>query len=340
MQSNTCRTVPVPVKDIAVLALPGSYLSSIGALVDGFALVARQVLGQFSPPYRQPMRTKVRLISPAGERVLLACGRELGCEGDMQEPTLYSVVYVPAFLGYSEEALGTVLDHAGPIVEWLRWQRAHGALLAASGTAVLLLARTGLLDQGRAAVIKLLAPLCRRRFPHVRLETRATLVEHEGIHTCSAPADEWPLVARLVEQAVSPHSASWLASATGMQTKRSDQPLTSEDPLVATAQFWLAQRFAQDFKISELADALAVSHATLLRRFSRSLGVTPRDYAQRLRVEAGKRLLQSTPGSIEQIAMTVGYSDVRAFRALFQEHTGMSPMAYRKQARTRVRGDQ
>ena len=313
-----------------MLALPGSYLSSLGALTDGLALVARQVLGQFAPPYRRAMKTQVRLLSPSGRSIEFAGGREMTCDGDLQGDALYRIVYVPAFLGGSEQALTTLLDHAQPVLDWLRHQHAHGAVLAGSGTAVLLLAECGLLDHGTAAVLKPLAPWFRRRYRRVSVDTRATLVEHQRIHTCSAPASEWALVARLVEQTISPQSAQWLASTTGMQAERRGASSSSDDPLVASAQFWLAQRFAQEFRITELARTLTVSHATLIRRFERSLGVTPRAYALQLRIDAGQRMLRSTQATIEQIATTVGYADVRSFRTAFRALTEQSPSAWRQ----------
>lgn len=325
MQANLVE----PVKDVAVLAMPGCYLSSAGALTDGFALVARQVLAMFAPPYATPMQTRVRLLTVDGAPLQFAGGREMASDGDLQGGAAYRIVYLPAFVGGGEEALFTLLDHARPLLDWLYRQRAQGAVIGASGTSVTLLAESGLLDGGKAAVLEPLRSLFKRRYRKVRVDARAALAEHQGLHTCSAPAAEWALVARLVEQAISPMSAQWLATTVGMPADRRDSPASSDDPLVASAQFWLAQRFAQDLRISELAAALAVSHATLLRRFERSLGMTPGDYARRLRVESGKRMLQSTRRPIEQVAVMVGYADVRAFRAVFKAHTGMSPTEFR-----------
>jgi transcriptional regulator GlxA family with amidase domain len=315
--------------------LPGSYLSSVGALVDGFALVARHVFTQFAPPYRHTMKTQVRLLSATGGGLEFAGGRKMESDGDLQGNAEYRIVYVPAFAVASEDALVTLLDHAQPVTEWLRWQHAQGAVLAASGTGVLLLAQAGLLDGGPAAVPRVLRSLFRSRFPKVRVDTGTTVAEHGGVHTCSVSASEWQLVARLVDRAISPHTAQWLASTTGTDAEREEGSLTSDDPLVSSAQFWLAQRFAQDFKISELADLLAVSHATLLRRFTRSLGMTPRAYASSLRIESAKRMLRNTQVSIEQIAVMVGYSDVRAFRNIFRKYVSTSPSAYRRNSTDR-----
>ncbi len=315
------------------MALPGSYLSSVGALTDGLALVARQVLTMFAAPYATPMQTRVRLLTADGGELEFAGGRRMACDGDLQGDAAFRIVYLPAFVAGGEAELSMLLDHARPLSDWLRRQRARGAVLGASGTAVMLLAESGLLDGGKVALPDPLRAMFRRRYRRVRVDVRATLTEHHGVYACGAPAAEWSLVARLVERAISPMSAQWLAQATGMESDRRDSPASSADPLVASAQFWLAQRFAQDLKISELARTLAVSHATLLRRFERSLGMTPGDYARRLRVETAKRMLHSTQRSIEQIAAMVGYADVRAFRALFKAHTGASPTAFRQAGR-------
>lgn len=317
-------------RHLAVVALPNAYTSSIGVLVDSFALLARQVQEQFPQPNRRTMKTQVHLLSPAGRALQLAGGRQMACDGDLQGDTIYRAVYVPAFVAGNEAALASMLDRLGPVLAWLRWQRSHGALLAASGSAVLLLAATGLLNGGRAAVPKQWTPLCRRRYPRLLIERRDALVEWNGIHTCAAAASEWSLAVRLVEHSISPLFAQWLAYATGTQPAQDKTSVSGADALVNSAQFWLSQRYAQEHSIEQLAQAMAVSHATLIRHFERSLGMTPRMYVQQLRVTAGKHLLQSTNSSIEQIAVTVGYVDVRSFRAMFQRHTGVSPSGFRQ----------
>jgi transcriptional regulator GlxA family with amidase domain len=41
-------------------------------------------------------------------------------------------------------------------------------------------------------------------------------------------------------------------------------------------------------------------------------------------------MLRNTQVSIEQIAVMVGYSDVRAFRNIFHKYVATSPSAYRR----------
>jgi transcriptional regulator GlxA family with amidase domain len=317
------------VGDIAVVALRGSFLSSIGTLVDGFALVARQVQDMFAAPYRVAMQSKVRLLTPTGEPVVLAGGRALAADGDLDWPGRLQLVHVAAFEAADEESLVKVLTHEQRLLDWLRRQRAEGAVIGASGTALFVLAEAGLLDKGVAAVPGTFSACFRRRYPLVRPEKRPTVIEHDDIFTVSATAREWLLVAKLVERCLSPHMSRWLATTTGLERVRDSSPLC-DDPLVAAAQFWLGERFARSFRIRDLARDLAVSHSTLLRRFEHNLLMTPRRYAQVLRIEAAKKMLLTTQRSVEQVGSMVGYADIRSFRAAFGAHVGMSPTRYRQ----------
>jgi len=317
------------VGDIAVVGLPGSFLSSVGTLVDSFAMVARQVQDMFAAPYRVAMQSKVRVLTPTGQPVVLAWGRALAADGDLGWPGRLQLVHVAAFEAADEESLVKALTHEKRLLEWLRRQRSKGVVIGASATAMFVLAEAGLLDEGSAAVPGTFSACFRRRYPLVRSEKRARVVEHDGIFTVSAMADEWMLVAKLVEHCLSPHMSRWLAATTGLERVRDSSPL-SDDPLVAAAQFWLGERFARRFRICELARELAVSQSTLLRHFARDLSMTPRHYAQLLRIESAKKMLLTTRRPVEQVGTMVGYADIRSFRGAFSGHVGMSPARYRE----------
>lgn len=304
-------------------------MSSIGTLVDGFALIAQQVQDMFVPPYRAAMESQVRLLSTSGDAIALAGDRVLAADGDLRTSGPFQVVHVAAVAHRDEAGLIALLERERPLVNWLKVQHASGAVVGATGTAVFLLAEAGLLDKGVAAVPRELTPLFRRRYPQVGIDMRASVVEHRNVYTTGALSTEWQLVSSLVEQAASTNAARWLAVKTGIQKTRDNSTLVVDDPLVAAAQFWLGERFAQPLRIRDMTRELSVSHSTLLRRFEGVLGTTPRRYVQVLRIESAKFMLAKTRRSIDQISATVGYSDTRSFRAAFRELTGTNPTDYR-----------
>jgi transcriptional regulator GlxA family with amidase domain len=309
----------------------GAYLSSIGTIADGIARVDGQARTMYVPPYRLATESQVHFLSTADGTITLAGGRSVTIDGDMQMPESFQMIYVAAFEAPDEDSLMACLAREKKLVEWLTAQQATQAVIGAADSAIFLLAEAGLLDKGQAAIPRNLSALFRRRYPRIHADTRATVVEHKGIFTAGTVANEWLLVARLVESGMSSMMSRWLAGTTGLQRIR-DNTLLAADPLVAAAQFWLGERFARSFRISDMARDLAVSHPTLIRHFVRSLSMTPRQYVRMLRVEAAKDMLITTNRPIDQISMMLGYADTRTFRDVFRKHAGMAPTLYRTSA--------
>ena len=86
----------------------------------------------------------------------------------------------------------------------------------------------------------------------------------------------------------------------------------------------------EELRISELAEALAISDRTLIRRFKAALDQTPLAYLQDLRLEAARALLETGDLSVEVISGEVGYNDTSSLSRLFRQRIGMSPGAYRR----------
>ncbi|WP_028222476.1 GlxA family transcriptional regulator [Paraburkholderia oxyphila] len=311
----------------AAIGLEGVYMSSLGCFIDAFELIRRQVPVLFHTRERVAMQTQVYFLTPDGRPVRMADGRTLSADGQLDKQSQYDLVHLPGFVVGDEPSLDAKLAIAGPLCSWLQHQHTGGAVISASGSAVFLLAEAGLLDSGMTALTRPLIPLFRKRYPKVQVSPQVPVVEHGRILTGSGLAADTMLLAQVVERVTAPQIARWLGDVTGLHQASEDQ--LAEDPVVANAQLWLEERFAQNVRISDLAKALAISQQTLLRHFQRHLNTTPRDYVRRLRVESAQQLLLRTSRSIDQIAALVGYDDVHSFREVFRELTGFSPSRYR-----------
>jgi AraC-like DNA-binding protein len=89
---------------------------------------------------------------------------------------------------------------------------------------------------------------------------------------------------------------------------------------------------ARDWSLERLAGEVHVSRATLSRRFTELLGVSPMAYVSQWRLASAADLLRSGAGTVEQIAGQVGYTSPFAFSAAFRREYGLSPRAYRAAA--------
>lgn len=96
-------------------------------------------------------------------------------------------------------------------------------------------------------------------------------------------------------------------------------------------------RLSEDISLDELAAEAQLSTYHFARMFKRSLGVPPRVYLTRLRVEKACELLERTDMPITQIAFEVGYSSNQVLARVFSKQLHITPSEYRHQVRNPAR---
>jgi len=69
------------------------------------------------------------------------------------------------------------------------------------------------------------------------------------------------------------------------------------------------------------------------RLFAEAFGETPHEFVTRLRIETAKRLLLAENHSVTDICFDVGYESLGSFSTRFRSLTGLSPSAFRREAR-------
>ena len=87
--------------------------------------------------------------------------------------------------------------------------------------------------------------------------------------------------------------------------------------------------------VAALADEAGLSTGLFIREFTRLFGETPHQRRIRARVERAKHLL-ARGDSVTGVCFGVGCSSLGSFSALFHRRVGMTPSAYRAQARCLV----
>jgi DNA-binding response OmpR family regulator/nitrogen-specific signal transduction histidine kinase len=86
----------------------------------------------------------------------------------------------------------------------------------------------------------------------------------------------------------------------------------------------------EDFGVSELCKALAMSRAQLYRKFQALTNQPVAHYFRDLRLHKAKSLLRDTDLHISEIAYQVGFKDPAHFTRAFAEAFGVSPREWRK----------
>jgi AraC family transcriptional regulator len=96
-------------------------------------------------------------------------------------------------------------------------------------------------------------------------------------------------------------------------------------------------RLSEDINLDELAAEARLSPFHFARMFKQSVGVPPRVYLTRLRMEKACELLEMTDRPVTEVAHEVGYSSNQVLARIFLKHRHMSPTDYRRAVRDPLR---
>ncbi|MFF4799527.1 helix-turn-helix domain-containing protein [Streptomyces sp. NPDC001351] len=91
--------------------------------------------------------------------------------------------------------------------------------------------------------------------------------------------------------------------------------------------------FATNHSVSAYADALGYSRRTLVRAVRAATGQTPKGFIDKRVVLEAKRLLAHTDLPIGRVGAAVGFPDAANFSKFFQQHTELTPAAFRAELR-------
>ncbi len=271
-------------------------------------------------PYRQPNGT---IITPHGRLA------------DHPNP---DIVIVPEL----------ILDRRAPLPEtypalaaWIRAAYENGAIVSSVCSGSLLLALTGLLDGEDATTHWGYCDAMALRFPRVRIRKERVLVPAGPGHriiTAGGASSWYDLLLYLVARFSGADKAREVAKIYLVQAHNEGQlpyaGLTArrqhDDQMVADAQLWLADNYAQANPVGTLAARSGLTERGFLNRFRAATGLSPIEYVQILRVEEAKHLLETTDTPLDDVAGEVGYAEPSSFRRVFRRLVGVSPSAYRR----------
>ncbi len=93
---------------------------------------------------------------------------------------------------------------------------------------------------------------------------------------------------------------------------------------------YIAEHYGEKTYIETLADMINVSPDYFTKMFKDSIGTTPIDYINGVRVNHALRLLTMTDTPVNEIAEQTGFSNPNYFHKIFKSYMTTSPLTYRK----------
>ncbi len=310
---------------VAVVVYDGFQLLDLAGPLD--VLRAASLLGA-DPPYRTV------LLTPGGRSVRADCGVTVTADADLADPA------VPVDTLLAVGGVGSDAFCADPAaVAAVRRLGAAATRVTSVCTGALLLGAAGLLDGHRATTHWSACERLAARHPDVEVDADRIYVRAGRLWTSAGVTAGTDLALALVEHDHGPELAhavaGWLVvfvRRTGGQAQFSAQLLAqpARSGPVAELQRWIPDHLDADLTVPALAARAGMSPRNLARRFKEEAGVTPAAYVDALRVEAARRLLESSDLTVGAVAHRVGHAHAETLHRAFRKRLGTTPQQYRR----------
>ncbi|MEU0096070.1 DJ-1/PfpI family protein [Kribbella sp. NPDC006257] len=280
---------------------------------------------------------RVVLASPRAGTVTVNGGLTIPVEHTLQDMAngdedIDTMIVIGGFGVYDPAASAEVVPELPALA-----RRSRRVTAVCAGT--LLLAAAGLLDGYRATTHWGATEQLVERYPRVRVEPDRIYVRDRNRWTSAGVTASIDLTLALVEDDHGPELAQLIARGfvvftrrPGGQTQFSAQlrVQTARTPAIRAVQNWLPDHLAQDLSVAALARRAGMSERNFARAFRAETGSTPAAFVESLRVEAARRLLETTALTVAAIARTVGYKHGETLHRLFTRRLATTPERYRQ----------
>jgi transcriptional regulator GlxA family with amidase domain len=200
-----------------------------------------------------------------------------------------------------------------------------------------MLASSGLLDGKSCSTHWSAENTFRAMFPKVNLQTDKLITDESGLYTNGGAYSFLNLVIYLIEKYYDRQTAIFCSKTFQIEMDRQSQSefaiftgqKAHSDEIIKKAQAYIENKPGEKISVEVLSSKFAIGRRNFDRRFIKATGNTPVEYAQRVKIEAAKKALETTRKTVNEVMYEVGYADVKAFREVFRKITGISPLEYR-----------
>ncbi len=324
---TSSRTVFAVYPDFQILDLTGPH----EVFTNAGRLAAARADG---PRARAPGRSVIEVVAPGPGPVTSSSGL---------------VVTPTRAAAQDDRPVDTLVAVGGPgvhrvcgdreFVGWFAATARRARRVASVCTGAFLLAETGLLDGRRAVTHWTKCAALAERYPAVTVDPDPIFVRDGEVWTSAGVTAGIDLALAMVEADHGPETARTIArhlvmfvQRPGGQAQFSTQ-LAAQRPERSTLREvldWIADHLGEDLAVPVLAARAGMSERHFTRVFRAETGRTPAAYVEQARIEAARRLLESTGTTIDAVARSCGFGTVETLHRSFKRRVQVTPGEYRR----------
>ncbi|WP_144138980.1 GlxA family transcriptional regulator [Paraburkholderia sp. BCC1884] len=230
-----------------------------------------------------------------------------------------------------------------PLLEWLTNVATQCTRYGSICTGAFALGHAGLLDERNATTHWQHAAQLAAQFPQARVDFDRIYLRDGPLVTSAGVTAGIDLSLALVAEDYGPHIALAVAKRLVVFAQRQGgqsqfspyltAPADDTSP-VAKVQAHVMERIRESFTVKQLADVAGMSARNFARVFVQETGVTPHEFVERARVDAARKLLESSDAALKAVAYDCGFGTADRMRIVFARRIGATPMQYRERFRS------
>lgn len=319
---------------LAFVIGPQSLLTGIALPVEMFYAASRHRVR-----HRSSTALSIQLVGETLQPQRAIGGLNVQADHTFDQADQADLVFVPPMWGTP----WPVISRGERLQHWLVDQYQRGARLAATGTGVGHLARSGLLDDRVATTHWYYLDRFRQRYPKVKFEGHHFVTHEDGLYCAGSINAQTDLVLFLIEQTFGEEALALVERQFTHELKRTFSTPYFEpggavhhDEGVSLVQSWLRQHLTDDITLAQLAALLDQSERNFSRRFQVATGESPMAYVLRLRLDSARELLRDTNLTVAEVGEACGFRTAAYFGRVFRQRLSLTPGEYRKMVRSKL----
>ncbi|CAI3794212.1 GlxA family transcriptional regulator [Pseudarthrobacter sp. MM222] len=275
---------------------------------------------------------KTILFSDQAGHIRTTEGYQLGEVRGLKDALDADVVVVPSWFDDGRapgESLRRVLQQA----------HQRGATILGLCLGAIPVADAGLLSGRRAVTHWQAFDALTVRHPDVFLDKTVLYIDHGDVLTSAGTASGLDACLHLVRARLGADAANQVARSLviaphreGGQAQYIEHPVpprSSDDPMARLLE-WALGRLGEPLSVDRLATQAHMSRRTFVRTFRASTGTTPSAWIRTRRLDAARRLLETTDWSVDQVAADCGFGSAVTLRQNFAGAFSTTPTEYRR----------
>ncbi|GAA4911897.1 transcriptional regulator GlxA family with amidase domain [Stackebrandtia albiflava] len=285
---------------------------------------------------------EVRLAAPEPGPVTTSAGVRLVADTTFTEVgAAVDTLLIPGAVDLRPD--GPVARVDDTVVDWVKATAVHARRIASVCVGAHVLAAAGLLDGRRATTHWSTAGQLAGDHPRVHVDPDPIFVRSGRIWTGAGISTCIDLALALVAEDHGEELALSVARQLVVYLRRQGGQSQFSVPLRSPAtnrrdiddlRGYITEHLDADLSVPALARRMCLSERHFARVFRRETGTGPAGYVEAARVEAARRLLETTDQPLERVAESSGLGSVETLHRAFRRQINTTPASYRRRFRT------